>query len=246
MENSKSSSKSHNKGKSNIINKGSSIDMSNNKSMNNTIRQNAGSMETRPVMIMHLVLVVLEVIAVAYLLMAEGLPVFRYYTVDSNVLQLAVSAGYLVCFVKKRKIPAALTVLHLVTAVCLTITFLIAAFVLMPQSTFAYYFLINVAPIVHFFAPMLAVITFLLSGNAAPRGALFAPMGATVLYGIAALILNFARLLKGPYFFLEVYSTPVGTIVMWFAIIIILCLALSAVFIFLHGRIVRRRMKYGI
>ena len=114
-------------------------------------------------LVLHLFIVVLETIAVIYLLAVEGPAVFRYYTVLSNMLMLAASAWYLSCFFGKKEIPVALTVLHLSAAVCLTVTFLIAAFVLMPQSTFAYYFLDNVAPILHFIGPVLSVVTLMLS-----------------------------------------------------------------------------------
>ena len=119
-------------------------------------------------LILHFIIVVLEAIAVIYLLAVEGPAVFRYYTVLSNMLIFIVSAGYLACFAGRKEIPEALAVLHLAAAVSLTVTFLIASFVLMPQSSFAYYFLDNVAPILHFLGPVLSVITFMLSGGEIP------------------------------------------------------------------------------
>ena len=177
-------------------------------------------------LILHFIIVILETIAVIYLLIIDGPMVFKYYTVLSNMLMLIVSAGCLVSFAGRKEIPAALTVLHLAAAVCLTVTFLIAAFVLMPQSTFAYYFLDNVALIVHFIGPVLSVVTLMLSDAEIPKYGVVVPAALTILYGIIALILNAARLLVGPYFFLKVYSTPVGTIAMWFAIIFVLCVIL--------------------
>lgn len=199
--------------------------------------------EKKSVIILHVILAVLETIAAVYMLVTQGLPMFRYYTVDSNTLQLAVSLWYLICFIRRREIPRLLTVLHLVSAVCLTITFLIAAFVLMPQSTFAYYFLNDVAPIYHFLGPLLGVITLMLSGAKIPGKAVFAPAAATLLYGFVLLILNIARVVTGPYFFLEVYSTPVSTIVMWFIIIFLLCMVLSVVYILLHRRLRKNGKK---
>lgn len=190
--------------------------------------------------VLHSIIVVLETIAIIYLLTIEGPAVFRYYTVLSNMLIFIVSAGYLVCFAGKGKIPEALAVLHLAAAVSLTVTFLIAAFVLMPQSTFAYYFLDNVAPILHFLGPVLSVVTFMLSGEKIPKYAVVVPALLTILYGIVALVLNAARLLVGPYFFLEVYSTPAGTIAMWFAIIFVLCVILTVAYMFIHSKIRKR------
>ena len=197
----------------------------------------------RSVFILHLVLAILEIIAASYMLLNEGLPVFRYYTVDSNILQLFVSLWYLVCFFRKKDVPSVLAVLHLTSAVCLTVTFLIAAFVLMPQSTFSYYFLENVAPINHFLGPLLSVIVLMLSDIHIPRMAFIAPAAASLLYGGVALILNIAGVLKGPYFFLEVYTTPVKTIVMWFFIITLLCIGLTVAYMALHQLLYRRRNR---
>ena len=190
--------------------------------------------------ILHLALVIIETIAVIYLLAIEGPAVFRYYTVLSNVLMLAASAWYLSCYIGKKEIPKALTVLHLSAAVCLTVTFLIAAFVLMPQSTFAYYFLDNVAPILHFIGPVLSVVTLMLSKEEVPKYGVVVPALLTIMYGIITLLLNIARLLVGPYFFLEVYSTPAGTIAMWFAIIFVLCVILTVAYMFIHSKIRKR------
>lgn len=195
------------------------------------------SNKPKTLIILHLLIVVLETISLVYLLTVEGPAVFRYYTVLSNMLIFIVSAGYLACFAGRKEIPEALAVLHLAAAVSLTVTFLIAAFVLMPQSTFAYYFLDNVAPILHFLGPVLSVITFMLSGGEIPKYAVVVPALLTILYGIVALVLNAAKLLVGPYFFLEVYSTPAGTIAMWFGIIGVLCVILSVAYMFIHSRI---------
>ena len=195
----------------------------------------------RSVIIIHMILAVLEIIAAVYMFSTDGLTVFRYYTVDSNIMQLLVSLGYLACFVRKKDVPSVLTVMHLVSAVCLTVTFLIAAFVLMPQSTFSYYFLENVAPINHFLGPVLSVAALMLSEAQVPKKAFIAPAAATLLYGGIALLLNIAGVLKGPYFFLEVYSTPLLTIVMWFVIIFLLCTGLSLVYVALLRSLEKRR-----
>ena len=131
--------------------------------------------------------------------------------------------------------------MHLVASVCLTITFIIAAFVLMPQSTFAYYFLNVVAPIVHFVGPLLSGVTLMLAQEKIPRFAVGVPAALSLAYGFIALFLNWIKVLKGPYFFLEVYSTPGNVIAMWFVIILLLCVALTAGYMFIRSRIDKRR-----
>ena len=172
---------------------------------------------------------------------------FKYYTIDSNILQMIVSA-FIVWFLLVRKeeiIPGWLSVLHLICAVCLTITFLIAAAVLAPQEGFAYYFLQDVAPINHFLAPLLSVASFLFveKSEKLPKNAWLVPMAASLLYGLIALVLNAARILDGPYFFLQVYEQKPGTIIMWFAIICVLCAVLSLTYIYVKKKVADRQDK---
>ena len=56
-------------------------------------------------LVLHSIIVILEAIAVIYLIAIEGPAVFRYYTVLSNVLMLVASAWYLSCFFGKKEIP---------------------------------------------------------------------------------------------------------------------------------------------
>ena len=195
--------------------------------------------------VLHTILFILEIVAFIHDIRAFGMSMFKYYTIDSNLLQMIVSGMivYCVVFAKKDRIPRYLSILHLICAVCLTITFLIALLVLAPQEGFAYYFLENVAPINHFLGPLISVITFLFMERSGelPKRALFAPLSATLLYGVVALILNALRVLDGPYFFLKVYDTPVGTIIMWFAIISVLCIVLSGLYLWIKNRIQRKK-----
>lgn len=199
-------------------------------------------MKEKTAVVLHGILVILEVIALIHDIKAFGAGMFQYYTIDSNVLQLVVSVCFLVYFLRRKRNPVWLAVLHLICAVCLTVTFLIAAFVLAPQGGFAYYFLSDVAPINHFLGPVISVVTcvFLPADVSIQKRMVLAPVAATLLYGIIALILNIAGVLDGPYFFLRVYEEPVSTVVMWFLIIAGLCLAFSALYIWLRD-IIRHR-----
>lgn len=183
------------------------------------------------------IIVLLECIAIAYIFTVEGAFALRYYTVNSNILLLIVSLWYLACFIGRQDIPKALTVTHLTAAVCLSITFLIAALVLAPQSSYNAYFIHDVASIVHFFGPVLSVVTLMMRKEEIPKCAVCVPALVSITYGIIALILNALKVLKGPYFFLEVYSTPPGTIAMWFGIIFILCIILTAGYMFVHKKV---------
>ena len=197
--------------------------------------------EDRAVFYVNLILVILETVAFAHDIYAFRFGLFEWYTVDSNVLQLVVS-GLVICFVVRGKtFPTLLTVAHFISAVGLTVTFLIAAFVLAPEGGIAYYFLNDVAPINHFIGPLLSVISllFLEKTERLPLSTIIWPAAASLTYGVVALVLNAVRIMDGPYFFLKVYEQSAGVIIMWFAIIAALCLGLA----FLYYKIKWRKRQ---
>ncbi|MDO4418082.1 MAG: hypothetical protein Q4C02_07375 [Eubacteriales bacterium] len=197
---------------------------------------------TQPVVIINVIIVVLEIIALIHDCMVFGPALVKWYTIDSNVLQMGVSALVVYYCLKGREIPGRITVLHFISAVGLTITFLIAAFVLAPEGGIHYYFIDNVAPINHLIGPALSVISllFLEKTSKQPIRIVLWPAVVSLLYGAVCLILNACRLLDGPYFFLQVYEQPAGVIALWFGIIAVLCLGLSLLFYLIKWGHVRR------
>ena len=196
-------------------------------------------MSRRPLLIVNVILIILEIIALIHDCVVFGAGLFRWYTIDSNVLQLIVSALVVYGCLKNKPFSAGLTLTHFISAVGLTVTFLIAAFVLAPEGGIRYYFIENVAPINHLIAPALSVISllFLEKTEKQPLRIIIWPMAATLFYGVVCLILNALRVLDGPYFFLQVYDQPAGVIAMWFGIIAVLCLGLA----FAYYKVKRRQ-----
>ena len=146
----------------------------------------------RPVIGVNLLLVLLELIAFFHDCSVFGIGLFKWYTVDSNVLQLVVSI-FVVCYcMKGKELPGSITLLHFVSAVGLSITFLIAAFVLAPEGGIRYYFIENVAPINHLIGPALSIISllFLEKTEKQPLHILIWPMAVTLIYGVICLVLN--------------------------------------------------------
>lgn len=188
---------------------------------------------------MNLILVMLEVVAFIHDIYAFRFGLFEWYTVDSNVLQMIISGLVVFYVIKEKPFPKLLTVAHFISAVGLTVTFLIAAFVLAPEGGIAYYFLNDVAPINHFIGPLLSVISliFLEKTDKLPIRIIIWPAATSLLYGIIALVLNALWIMDGPYFFLKVYEQSAGVIATWFAIIAALCLGLA----FLYYKIKWRR-----
>ena len=195
--------------------------------------------ENRAVFYVNLILVMLEVVAFIHDIYAFRFGLFEWYTVDSNVLQMIISGLVVFYVIKEKPFPKLLTVAHFISAVGLTVTFLIAAFVLAPEGGIAYYFLNDVAPINHFIGPLLSVISliFLEKTDKLPIRIIIWPAATSLLYGIIALVLNALWIMDGPYFFLKVYEQSAGVIATWFAIIAALCLGLA----FLYYKIKWRR-----
>jgi len=188
--------------------------------------------EIRPVVIVNVILALLEIIAFVHDCMVFGAGLFQWYTVDSNVLQLAVSVLVIYYCLKGSELPGSITRLHFISAVGLTVTFLIAAFVLAPEGGIRYYFIENVAPINHFIGPALSVVSllFLEKTEKLPLRIIIWPAAVSLIYGAVCLALNAWNLLEGPYFFLEVHTQPASVIGMWFGIIAVLCLVLSFIY----------------
>lgn len=200
-----------------------------------------GYMRGRLLIVINIVIIILELIAFVHDCFAFGVSLFEWYTVDSNVLQLVVSIMVLFYVLNGKDIPGFVTVLHFISAVGLTVTFLIAAFVLAPEGGVEYYFLENVAPINHFIGPLLSVISILFFEKVEklPMKIIAWPAGVTLVYGVICLALNAVNVLDGPYFFLKIHEQPMGTIILWFGIIAVLCVALAFLFYKVKWRKVR-------
>ena len=198
--------------------------------------------EDRAVFYINLILVILEAIAFAHDVYAFEFGLFEWYTVDSNVLQLIISGFVIFYVVKDKPLPKFLTAAHFISAVGLTVTFLIAAFVLAPEGGIPYYFLNDVAPINHFIGPLLSVISllFLEKVEKLPLSTIIWPAVASLFYGVITLVLNALRIMDGPYFFLKVYEQSAGVIVTWFVIIAVLCLGLAFLYYKIKWRKCRR------
>ncbi|XME04117.1 hypothetical protein QYZ88_008065 [Lachnospiraceae bacterium C1.1] len=183
----------------------------------------------RPVMMVNIIIVILELLAFIHDLYAFQAGLFRWYTIDSNLLQLFVSVLVVIYCFKGTTLPDFVTILHFISAVGLTVTFLIAAFVLAPEGGVTYYFIQDVAPINHLIGPALSIISllFLEKAEKLPIRIILYPTYATLFYGLVCLVLNALRIMDGPYFFLKIYSEKAGTIILWFMIITVMCLLFS-------------------
>ncbi len=167
------------------------------------------------------VIVVLEIVAFCYNMREGGFPVFRYYTVESNVLAGLISLYYVVCFfVGRGEVPRWMARARYYVTCCLTITFLVVVFVLAPlMPDYTLWRLLSEGSMLyqHLLCPVLAIFSFTVlerDERLTKRDILFSLI-PTALYAAVTIPLNVARVLRGPYPFLLVYEQPVWASCLW-------------------------------
>lgn len=154
----------------------------------------------------------------------QSFSMFAYYTVDSNIFAMLACTLYAAFLIRKLisgKEPPVFAVMAKYMAVCcLTVTFLVVTAVLAPMNGLKGYQMMlfsNEFLYHHLLSPVLAALSFFifdrvpLSPGKAARFALI----PTAVYASAAILLNLAKVLTGPYPFLMVYRQPVYMSFLW-------------------------------
>lgn len=87
-----------------------------------------------------------------------------YYTIQSNICILIISVLFLIYKIFKKKIPNYLYIIKFICTVGITVTFLVFAFVLVPQMFGGFNaYLLSIGNLtVHFISPVLSIISFIL------------------------------------------------------------------------------------
>ncbi len=159
-----------------------------------------------------------------------GWPMMKYYTLLSNIFAIVACFatawfGFCVLFGKTQSHPRWARALKYLATCTVTMTFLVVVFVLGPMiglpegwSTllFSKYMIQH-----HLICPVLCIVTLLFfDPKPEPKPPLHAmALIFTALYGAAAIILNAAGILDGPYPFLRVNAQPLWMSVLWFIIL---------------------------
>lgn len=92
---------------------------------------------------------------------------FKYFTVDSNVFAAIISLIYAIfmlrpAYKKTGKLPKILTCLKLAATTGLTLTMMVTVFFLAPRSSISYFYhFMNANFFMHFFTPLLCIISFI-------------------------------------------------------------------------------------
>ena len=143
---------------------------------------------------------------------------FQYYTQCSNYILLAVTAVHLVCLLRKT-VPVVVERCRYYAACLTTVTFVVTVCILIPWFGHPYFFLMETNGLFqHLVCPLLAVAGMPFVSGIRKKDSRIAVI-PTAVYGIVLCILNYFRVLSGPYPFLKVHDQPWYMSILWFAAI---------------------------
>ena len=141
----------------------------------------------------------------------------EYYTMDSNLFALITSIMFVVFFKSRKEL---VRDLRFIATCCLTVTFLVVIFILLPMTNFniQLLFLQNETMIFHVIAPIISIISYICFEEKSDKeylGFLF-----TAFYAFVLIILNLKDIVVGPYPFLMVKKQSIIATLLWGVIIL--------------------------
>ena len=170
----------------------------------------------------NLLIIVLEIIGFIIIFKDIGLESFYYYTVNSNILLFITSIIMSYYFVqainnKKVKDSKVFSVFRYMSVLSVVVTFFVVLTVLAPQYGFVNMVFKNSFFAHHFLCPILGLVSFVLFEKYVFNNMdTFRSLYYTLVYAIVLVILNIAKVIEGPYTFLEVYNQNIFVSVFWF------------------------------
>ena len=182
----------------------------------------------RTALILNLILIVFGVIGVVSVMRLSGVGGYIFYTNISNLMGFVSAVLYAGCLLRERRRgtrpPHWLCVFRYISACMLAVTFLVVAFVFAPmvQDGLRYFMFSGQYLFTHFLCPVLTVISvcfFEREWKPSLKWTL-AGLVPTLIYGGVTFVLNFFRVLRGPYPFLLVHEQSPAASVIWCAVIV--------------------------
>ena len=196
-------------------------------------------------------IVLFELIALVLSLIDQGLESFQFYTQDSNYLAMAASLCFCLYGVKHLRgegdMPQWVRTFRYVTVSCLMVTFFVVILVLMPMMGENALSMLYGGSMLyqHTLCPILAAVSFFAFECKAqlPKAEILKALIPTLVYALAAIILNLCHVIEGPYPFLMVYAQPWYASVMWCIVILGIAGLLASGVLALHNRAAKRRSQ---
>lgn len=178
---------------------------------------------------------------------------FKYYTQLSNIFSM-LAALTVAIFTARDLIkntdstPEIVRLIKFSSACCLTETFLVTMFVLAPMGMMG-----GFVPIMfegpnlyhHFLCPIVSVLSLCIleRGEKITLRHCVYSMVPTLIYGVAAVVLNLTKVWHGPYPFLYVYEQPVYMSIIWAVVILGGAFAITVLVKFLANLHLRKRKE---
>ena len=171
-------------------------------------------------LIANIIIIIFELI-VFYICRSHRLEVLVFYTQLSNIVTLVSS----VCFVISRD--AVITIiLRYLSTVMLVMTVLITLLVLVPMGAgFVRMMLSGNGLFHHTLCPLISITSYFLWEQHSSYWLI--PVAVTLVYGLVILLLNYARILDGPYPFFRVHEQSAKATVIWMVALTVLITILS-------------------
>lgn len=157
---------------------------------------------------------------------------FMFYTEDSNLLAGIVSLIFVIYLLKYKDVnnlPTWLLILRYVTVTCLTLTFLVVVFVLVPTMSLNIldglkHLLFSDSMLFHhFLCPVLSTISFIFfegDRRLNKKKTIYFALIPTFIYGLIMIVLNILKVVVGPYPFLMVYRQAWYMSIIWIIVIL--------------------------
>ncbi|MCH3961554.1 MAG: hypothetical protein LKF53_08240 [Solobacterium sp.] len=183
----------------------------------------------------NLLTVLLEAIGAGLYVCRSGWNFAEFYTEDSNVFAMLACLCLALCEMemlrgKRTSIPGWIQFAKYISAVCLTLTFLVVIFVLIPMQggiSTAHFMLVDGSMLYHhLFCPILVFVSFVWLDPLDPlaKKDTMLVLVPTLIYAGILIVLNLLQLADGPYPFLRITKQP------WYASVLWMCLLLAGTY----------------
>ncbi len=198
--------------------------------------------------ILNIVILILEIVGLLPSIYNHGFLMFTYYTQDSNFFSLVVSLIFVITALKNkdREVSGWVKTLRFMATSNLMLTFLIVLTVLWPLSgpKGIIYLAFRGANLpYHVLCPILSFVSFIwfedikrISIGETVRNVI-----PTLCYAIVAVLLNWLRVIRGPYPFLLVHDQPFFMSVIWFVLILGIAWFIPVVIRLIKNRMLARK-----
>ncbi len=170
-------------------------------------------------LILNMLIIIFECIGFIVTMFTNNRINFEYYTEDSNILALLASTLYVLFILASKKLPKWLSTLKYLATICLTITFVVVLFILIPMYNFDFFGLLFDGSFLyhHMICPILSILSFIIFddvGNITLKDNILS-MIIPAIYGLILIPLNMFDIIIGPYPFLMVKEQNIIVSVIW-------------------------------